>query len=374
MASARPRLAFHRRAMLVPAVAILATACAVTPPSSSGAAGAPASGGVAPTGMPTARPSVSSAATPSVSAILVEPGEAWIAYQGASGGPPEIRLVRPDGSGDHALAPTDRTGPQEKPDWSPDGSRITFRGEDADGTLDIWVVDANGGALEKVVDCMAPCVWTDDPAWSPAGTSIAFQQGTAVGSDGTGVGTVEVVDLTTGEQRTVFTGASTEYIYSPRWSPDGGSMVVEIDRFDSSRLDASVVVESTIGRLALGESPTFAALLPWGRSPMSPDWHPTDDRIVFAQPAAADGVIGNERVYVIDGEGVEPRAIGVPAGTAGRAIQPSWTPDGATIIFVLEATVGVAPNVGIVNADGTDLIMLPEGTTPRTHPRLRPTS
>lgn len=351
--------------ILAPVLAALVGACAASAP---GTAGSPA------TGNPTAAPSPS-APTRSESPVIAGAGEPWIAYHGASAGPPRIRLVRPDGTGDHALASTDTARPQEKPDWSPDGARIAFRAEDADGTLDIWIADATGDGLRLIVDCVDPCAWTDDPAWSPNGTMIAFQQGTAVGEDGNGVGTVAVVDVATGEQRTVFTGAPTEYLYSPRWSPDGSAMLVQIDRFDSARLDASTVVESTIGRFAIGgSSPTFTSLLPWGQGATSPDWHPTDDRVVFSQPVVADGVAGNERIFVIDDANAAPRAVDVPTGPDGRAIQPSWMPDGRAIIFVFEATAGAGSRIGIVNVDGTDLVIVPEGETLRTHPRLRPTS
>lgn len=369
----RPGATARRSRILTPVLAVLLGGCAVSAPSTSGPSGA-ATAAVTPAPTSFATRSASpSVPTRSDAPPIVGDGEVWIAYHGAAAGPPRIRLVRPDGTGDHPLVQTNVPAAQEKPDWSPDGSRIAFRGEDTDGTLDIWVADATGEGLKRIVDCVDPCAWTDDPAWSPDGMSIAFQQGTAIGGAGTGVGTVEVVDVARGEQRTVLTGAPTEYLYSPRWSPDGGSMVVEIDRFDSARLDASVVVESTIGRFALGgSSPTFSPLLPWGQSPLSPDWHPTDDRIVFSQPVVTDGVAGREGLFVIDDGDAAPRAVEVAAGPAGRAIQPSWTPDGRAIIFVFEATAGADANVGFVNPDGTDLVIVPEGATLRTHPRLRP--
>jgi Tol biopolymer transport system component len=61
----------------------------------------------------------------------------WIAYQGATGGPPRIRLVRPDGTDDHAVVPDIEAGDQFHPDWSPDGLRLAFAADDADGTRDV---------------------------------------------------------------------------------------------------------------------------------------------------------------------------------------------------------------------------------------------
>jgi Tol biopolymer transport system component len=362
-------LSRERRAVSASIAILSLVGCAGTPAAtpSTGTSQPPASASAPPS------PSVRPSAPPKPSAVAVGAGEPWIAYQGGSGGPPKIRFVRPDGTGDHALAAAGVPSAREKPDWSPDGSRVALRAEDEDGTLDIWVMNADGSEPERVVDCAAPCAWTDDPAWSPDGSSIAYQQGTAVGSEGLGVGTIEVVDLATGKARTVFTGADTEYCYSPRWSPDGRSIVVELDRFDSARLDASVVTESTIGIVTLGSAkPSFRPLLPWGGGPSSPDWSSTGDLIVFAKPLGAKAGGKDEELFVIAADASGLRQVGTFSASGGRALQPSWTPDGDRIIFVLEDVAGSRSNVAFVTPDGSGLERLPAATYLRTHPRLRP--
>lgn len=320
-----------------------------------------------------ATPSIRPSAPPKQTAPVVGTDEPWIAYQGGSGGTPQIRFVRPDGSDDHALAASGVPPTREKPDWSPNGLRLAFRAEDEDGTLDIWIVNADGTSPERVVDCAAPCVWADDPAWSPDGGSIAFQQGTAVGSDGLGVGTIEVVDLATKQRRTVFTGAATEYCFSPRWSPDGRAIVLELDRFDSAQLDASTVVEATIGIVDLAASrPAFRPLLPWAETPTSPDWSSTGDLIVFAKPVGTKPGPGAEELFVMGSDGSALRQVGAFAGSGGRAIQPSWMPGGDRIIFVVEDVAASEPTIAFIAPDGTGLERVPAGSTVRTHPRLRP--
>lgn len=63
------------------------------------------------------------------------------------------------------------------PQWSPDGKRIAFvsnrtgKAFDEDRNNDVWVIDANGGALTKISDHNEG---DSSPRWSPDGQTIAF--------------------------------------------------------------------------------------------------------------------------------------------------------------------------------------------------------
>ena len=56
------------------------------------------------------------------------------------------------------------------PNWSPDGTRITFI-SDRDGNNEIYVMDADGSNQTNLTN---NDVWDDFPNWSPDGTKIAF--------------------------------------------------------------------------------------------------------------------------------------------------------------------------------------------------------
>ena len=58
------------------------------------------------------------------------------------------------------------------------------------------------------------------------------------------------------------------------------------------------------------------------------------------------------------------------AESGGRALQPTWSPDGTRLVFVAEAPIGT-PVAALSAADGSDVKLLP-GPEFRTHPRLRP--
>lgn len=325
---------------------------------------------VAPTIAPS--PVATASPTPTSDSPIIEPGDPWIVYMGGRGEPPLIRLVRPDGTGDHALAPAIAAGAQLHPDWSRDGARIAFSADDADGTRDIWVAGTDGSGVTKLVDCSDPCGWADDPSWSLDGASILYQQGTTIGVSGLGVGTLQSIDLTTRVVSTIATAAETEYYFVPRWSPEGRSIVVEVDRHDSGRLDASLVVASTVGVIDLGATASFEPLLPWESRSGYPDWSPTGDTIVFHMPASGTEPEGPADIYTMGVANGTPIRLTDLGASGGRAIQPSWAPDGLRIVLLAEASIGT-PSMAVVRSDGTGLEIYPNDGRVGTHPRLRPT-
>ena len=314
-------------------------------------------------------PSVSAAATAEPS-TAVRDGEPWIVYQGGRSGPAMIRLVRPDGSGDHVLAPG--IGDEQfHPDWSHDGTTVAFVATAADGTTDLWTVRADGSDPVLRYDCQAPCHEVDDPAWSPDDRAILLVANLDATTPGDGIPTVAIFDLDREQLTTALTPPATEWAVNPRWNPNGDAFVTELDRFGSARFDDETILDGTIGVVHLtARTAAFQALLPWSTRAAYPDWSPTGDRIVAVIPD--DPAADPADLVLLSVTDPHPQRITEFAGTGGWGIQPTWTPDGERILFVGEDIARSQANAASVRPDGTRLERMPWDGTYRTHPRLRP--
>jgi Tol biopolymer transport system component len=87
----------------------------------------------------------------------------------------DVYRMNADGSGVAALT---NKGGNCRPDWSPDGKRIAYVSDVADGMGDVWIMDANGGNQTRVT--YGNDSYDYNPAWSADGNWIVYE--TAKGS------------------------------------------------------------------------------------------------------------------------------------------------------------------------------------------------
>ncbi len=360
------------------AAIVLVAACANAPAAStSPVAATPRS--IATTHTPTATevPSPSVVAGPTPIAVL--PGEPWIAYEGPIPGGSGNRLVKPDGTGDHWATPQvklPKDGWQVHPDWSPDGTRLAFAADDpadppgTEFTRDLWVSDADGSNARRVFDCAAPCFVADDPAWSPDGRTLAF-----VTWGDSNMAAMALLDLSTGTVTTVVADRNPSGFLWPRWSPDGRRIVLEHQTWTAGADEH--IVDSTIGVVDLdARTPAFTPLTTPEVWATYPDWHPTDDLIVFSTRPWRELDDGPSNLYTIKPDGSGLAALTTFGRDETRAVQPTWLPDGSGIIFTAVTPYGAADptTMAVIDADGSGLrSATTSGPLFGTHPRLRPT-
>jgi hypothetical protein len=281
-----------------------------------------------------------------------------IAFQGPGG----ITTISSDGTNPTVLTDTSSVG-GSTPDWSPDGTKIVFSGVPVGsptGFQQIFVINPDGTGMQQLTSTDS---YNDSfPKWSPDGTKILFVRGLGenifvMNADGTGV-----TALTASGQPVP--GYPTYYLLQvdgPNWSRDSTKVVL------------TAYLITPLGRaynlwilnLSSGEwrqlTPTDLATISFGAGyPDSyPSWSPDGAKIVFdrLEPDLIPPGGSLHHIYTInaDGSGMSPRL----TSAADQDYFATWSPDGSKILFfhtprILNTQFG-NPDLYIMNPDGTGL-------------------
>ena len=287
----------------------------------------------------------------------------WLAYQWESW----VRLIHPDGTGNHVLT-TSPGGGQEHPDWSPDGRHLVMDVE----FQSLWVVDVDsageGTGAREIYRCEAPCAFVQDGAWSPDGREIAFLRYSQSMTDPEIAAPPEVVGLLvdSGRLRTIYRSKRpSDGPFSPRWSPDGKHLVIDETRFASDRLDEGevvgerVVVVSADGsgvRREITQRSFGSGQVDWGRN----------GRIVTTRG-------GN--LWTMRPDGTQRHPITNYDDVRTHAIQPTWAPSGNSVVFTyVTGQFGVDdhPTLGLTWGAGMRTTVWSPDRPAISHPRLQP--
>ena len=245
-----------------------------------------------------------------------------------------------DGTGIKRITHAGKTGLDNEPDWSPDGTRIVFERSTGPRDERIYIVNADGSGAHSVARCTGGCAGQEAPAWSPDGTEIAFASGGVryeqvwvVGVDGSNLRRLTRAD-----------GLDAD----PQWSPDGRKIVFRrIDPFRPRKGYALFVINVD----GSGER----RLTPWAlRAGDHPDWSPDGKRILFRSNVEGPKTISSN-LYTIRPDGTGLKQITRARGGDVQHLSAGFSPDGNWIVFSRTPGHGRDANadVFVMRADGT---------------------
>ena len=251
---------------------------------------------------------------------------------------------------------------------SPDGSKIAFVCV-SDGSV-ICVAERDGSNATTLPGFGGiGGMLGDQPAWSPDGTRIAFRGWMPGGSPGIFNPTDVWVMNANGSGKVKLTNAEsgTRYFQSPTWSPapvGGGYRIAfsHVTRGEDGYERANIASVRADGQNLL------PVTQPGDYSDSEPTWSPDGNTIAFVRTG---GTASGDLWLVNSGAGNERQLMSAAVEPTGAQRSPAWSPDGALIAFASSHEIIAnyfAWQIYTVRADGTTLLRRTENPAEKGNP------
>jgi Tol biopolymer transport system component/ribosomal protein L29 len=193
----------------------------------------------------------------SISGPTWSPDGRWVAFVTTREGVPYLGVIAADGSAAQILSFENNPISGLQPAWSPQGDAIVFS-RPVNGEADIYTLSIDAALRVRGLRQLTSSSAIDqDPTWSPDGRQIAFA------SRRNGNWDVFVMSANGEEQRPLTVSARQEY--HPAWSPDGSQMAFFVGGGITAGRGSIMILDLTTGdqRTLATERPVVDSRITW---------------------------------------------------------------------------------------------------------------
>ena len=259
-------------------------------------------------------------------------GFAWVALNA------RIVTALPDGS--HRVQVSHGPIKDLDPAFSPDGSQIAFDNTRTGGA-DIYVMNTDGTGLVRLTRDLAD---DSQPAWSPDGARIAYTRCGRTHCN------IWVMTSAGANQHRITNGRGGSLQTDPAWSPDGQLIAFRAILLGGLCNRIWVVHPNGTGLRALTSCHRQSM---GGTQDFSPTWSPDGRQIAFDRSYDATLRLTIDRILVMNRDGSGKHFV---TPLAMSASDPAWSPDGGQIAF--SRTVPHEIDTMVMRPDGRDAILV----------------